>query len=144
MSLVTGFESQTPEADGAKALNESFGFENLYDVLSNDPIRGEDIFAAWAKRLMRHLIPNPVVMDINLERYPRWTAQTTCSLHVGDLRNAVLLRAGLEGLVKGLASAIEAACGKESTVTLGALMAKVSMTGPQEITFRLAQKWCGA
>ena len=142
MSLVTGFESQSPEAEGSKARNESFGFENLYTVLTTDQARSGDVFGAWAKRMIRHLTVNPIVMENRLNQYPRWTSQGTCSLHIADLKNATTLRSGLEGLVQGLVRTIEETCGRERSVTLDALTADITMTGPDEITFRLKQKWC--
>jgi len=144
MSLVTGFESQTPEADGGKELNEAYEFENLYDVLKNDQARASDVFAGWAKRAFRTLLKNHIVMATTADRYPRWTAQGAVSMGVKDLDDRSALQPALEGLVKGLVGIIRSTCGDDKPLMLNALTADIMMTGELEITFRLKQRWGAA
>jgi hypothetical protein len=141
MSLVTGFESQSPEADGGKELNEALEFDNLYNALMNARNCASDVFAGWAKRAFRSLLKNHLVMATTVDRYPRWTAQGAVSFRVDKLEDRKAVQDALEGLVRGLAGIIRLTCKEEKSLMLNALTADIMMTGEFEITFRLKQRW---
>ena len=141
MSLVTGFESQSPKGDGEKTLSEAHEFENLYNAFSYNRSGMDAVFAAWAKRAFRQLIKNSVLMSGEDENTYRWSAQVTFTMSLSHLQDRVCLQRGLEGLVKALAEAVHRTSGESQLVLPGALVADISMTSADEITFRLKQKW---
>lgn len=139
MQVVTSFESDTPEQELAKNVEEKFDYSQVEGALKNDRTVAENVFSRCAKHHFRKRIGEAVRM-LNTEEQPPapvWFFSTSVTLFIDGPWGTL----ALEELTEALTAAVLKIRNEKEIVLVGPLGTEILEVGPKLFSFRLKQKW---
>lgn len=148
MSLVTGFESSSPLADGEEALKKGYDYHQVFEALVHSKEVAENIFSRCAKKQVRQALgKDDITMMTSSEEYlPHrvWMSALSVTMELqGDLKTHVeeasqsLSELGDVFSAQILGSRLQ----KKKLFLIDALATEILEIAPKRFSFRLKQKW---
>ena len=148
MSLVTGFESSSPLADGEEALKKGYDYHQVFEALAHNKEVAENVFSRCAKKQVREALgKDKVIMMTSAEEYlPHQTWMATLSVTIelqGDLKSYIEEASESLSLLSNSLSNHIVGSRKEGKKLLlvDALVTEILEIAPSRYSFRLKQKW---
>lgn len=148
MSLVTGFESSSPLADGEEALKKGYDYHQVFEALVHSKEVAENVFSRCAKKQVRQAIGkdeiNMLTRDDEYLPHLVWMSTLSVTMEVqGDPKS---YSEGASQALSDLADTFSAQIEKSKVpgkklFLLDALESEILEISPKRYSFRLKQKW---
>ena len=148
MSLVTGFESQSPLADGEEALKKGYDYHQVFEALVHSREVAENVFSRCAKKQVREALgKDEVTMLTSSEKeIPRkiWMSTLSVTTYLfGDLKSYV--EEASESLLElsdiFSDQILDSRRPGKKLFLVDALVTEILEISPKRYSFRLKQKW---
>jgi hypothetical protein len=148
MSLVTGFESSSPPADGEEALKKGYDYHQVFEALVHSKEVAENVFSRCAKKQVRQAIGkdeiNMLTRDEEYLPHRIWMSALSVTMELQGDPKAYSDEASQS--LSELADTFSAQIAKSKVpgkklFLLDALESEILEISPKRYSFRLKQKW---